>query len=69
MGVYERIVEDLIQKADKYGTINYLVPGHPMVAEKTVEILLEIKDESLEVELLSGISFVEPILELVRRDL
>ncbi len=68
LGVYERIVEDLIQKADKYGTINYLVPGHPMVAEKTVEILLERKDERLEVELLSGISFVEPILELVRRD-
>lgn len=68
LGVYEYIAEDLALKADKYKTINYLVPGNPMVAEKTVEILLQKESESLEVELLTGISFIEPILELVRRD-
>ena len=38
--VYEYIADDLIEKAKKYKTINYLVPGNPIVAEKTVNILL-----------------------------
>src|SRR5690606_15899126 len=45
--------------------INYFVPGNPMVAEKTVELLLQ---EDLDVELVSGMSFIEPMIELVGRD-
>ncbi|TCS88013.1 tetrapyrrole methylase family protein/MazG family protein [Keratinibaculum paraultunense] len=66
--VYEYIVEDLIKKANKYKTINYLVPGNPMVAEKTVELLLRREDENLEIEIITGVSFIEPILKLVERD-
>ncbi len=66
--VYEYIVKDLIKKSKEYKSINYLVPGNPMVAEKTVELLLNTKDKDLEIELLTGLSFIEPIIELIGVD-
>jgi tetrapyrrole methylase family protein/MazG family protein len=66
--VYKYIVEDLIKKSKEYKSINYLVPGNPMVAEKTVELLLNAENEDLEIELFTGISFIEPIIELVGID-
>ncbi len=63
--VYENIVEALvIESKDK--VINYFVPGNPLLAEKTVELLKEKKD--LEIEIVSGMSFIEPLIELVDRD-
>jgi tetrapyrrole methylase family protein/MazG family protein len=66
--VYEYIADDLIKKAKEYKTINYLVPGNPIVAEKTVNILLGKEDENLEIELFTGVSFIEPVIELVKKD-
>src|SRR5699024_4195591 len=40
--VYERIVADLLKKAQDKSLI-YAVPGHPMLAEKTVQLLLKQK--------------------------
>lgn len=39
--VYETIAQKLIQEALNGEPIVYAVPGHPMVAEKTVQLLLE----------------------------
>ncbi|NLY67040.1 MAG: nucleoside triphosphate pyrophosphohydrolase [Tissierellia bacterium] len=66
--VYEYIVEDLINNSKEYNEINYLVPGSPMVAERTVEMLLERDMEDVNIELVGGMSFIEPILQLVKRD-
>ncbi|GFN35212.1 bifunctional methyltransferase/pyrophosphohydrolase YabN [Tepidimicrobium xylanilyticum] len=66
--VYEYIVDDLITKARNYKSINYIVPGNPMVAEKTVELLFKSEDKDIDIELLTGVSFIEPILELVKKD-
>lgn len=62
--VYEKIVDELIEES-KNGDINYYVPGNPFVAEKTVELLME---KGLDLEIISGMSFIEPVVELVRRD-
>jgi tetrapyrrole methylase family protein / MazG family protein len=32
--VYKSIAEDLIEKSNNYGIINYCVPGHPLIAER-----------------------------------
>ena len=64
--VYENIVRDLILESEKGKDINYYVPGNPLVAERTVEILLEQVD--LDIEIISGMSFIEPMIELVERD-
>ena len=66
--VYNHIVEDLINKSKEYNTINYLVPGNPMVAEKTVELLLNSEEEDLEIELFTAVSFIETIIELMGID-
>lgn len=68
--VYENIVLDLLEKLDKYGDINYCVPGHPLVAEKTVELLLQLKrEDKIEVEIVQGLSFIEPIISLLEIDI
>lgn len=67
--VYNYIVEDLIRKSEEYGVINYFVPGNPLVAEKTVEILLDYKKEKdIEIDLIPGMSFIDPILVAVGHD-
>lgn len=38
--VYPRIVESLVEEAHRHGRILYAVPGSPLVAEHTVELLL-----------------------------
>ena len=39
--VYNTIVSELIKEVKKHGEINYYVPGNPMVAEKTVQLLID----------------------------
>ncbi|MDO5715207.1 MAG: SAM-dependent methyltransferase [Tissierellia bacterium] len=63
--VYEKIVELLRQKEEEYGIINYFVPGNPHVAEKTVTMLLE---KNPHYHVISGLSFIEPVLKMVGRD-
>lgn len=63
--VYKTIADELEKELKKGEDINYLVPGNPMVAESAVKILLE---RNLDIKIISGISFIEPILELVQRD-
>ncbi len=62
--VYEKIVELLIEYS-KEGEINYLVPGHPLVAEHTVELIIESGEEY---RLINGLSFIEPMINSVLRD-
>ena len=63
--VYEKIAMDLIEESKKNSQINYFVPGNPLVAEKTVEILM---NEDIDIEIVSGMSFIEPMIELVGID-
>ena len=62
--VYSKIVEILIEKS-KNEDINYFVPGTPLVAEKNVKMLIE---KNIEIKIINGISFIEPVLASVGRD-
>lgn len=62
--VYEKIVEKLLLES-KNCDINYFVPGHPLIAEKTVVKILE---RTKDYNIVSGMSFIEPMLNLVKRD-
>ncbi len=67
--VYEQIVADLVRRAGRDGTIVYGVPGHPMVAEKTVQLLLDReKQGTIEVEILGGASFIDALMTAVKID-
>lgn len=67
--VYEHITQDLVIKSQEYGNITYCVPGHPLVAEKTVTMLISLeKQGKLELEIVPGLSFIEPVILLVGHD-
>jgi tetrapyrrole methylase family protein / MazG family protein len=58
--VYEEIAERLLEEAQRQREIVYAVPGHPMVAEKTVQLLKERgAKRGVEVEVSGGQSFLE----------
>lgn len=66
--VYEEISDTLIQLAEKE-TVLYAVPGHPMVAEKTVQLLLEKgKEKGIAVKVEGGQSFLDPLFLAVQID-
>ncbi|SIS12576.1 tetrapyrrole methylase family protein / MazG family protein [Peribacillus simplex] len=66
--VYEEIAGTLLQEASNRSVL-YAVPGHPMVAEKTVQLLLE-KGPALgiAIKLEGGQSFLDPLFQAVRID-
>lgn len=65
MNVYAEIVERLKHLAATEDIV-YAVPGHPMVAESTTELLLA--DKEVEVEILGGKSFIDDLFQAVKVD-
>jgi tetrapyrrole methylase family protein/MazG family protein len=63
---YGQIVDELLAAAAG-GDVVYAVPGDPMVAEATVRQLLERSGE-VAIGIISGVSFVEPVLAVLRLD-
>lgn len=61
--VYNTIAERVIALARK-GDVIYAVPGHPLVGEATVPLILDrAREAGIVVRLVGGLSFVEPTLE------
>lgn len=66
--VYERITEEVI-KLGKTDEIVYAVPGHPMVAEKSVLLILEsCKKNNIPYKIYPAVSFVDIIFEVLEID-
>lgn len=66
--VYETIAEDLICKA-KERDIVYGVPGHPLVAEKSVFNLISLcEKQKIEYEILPAVSFIDAMMEALKID-
>lgn len=63
--VYENIVAHLLEQA-KESSLIYTVPGHPMLAEKTVQLLLE--QEDIEVEIQGGQSYLDALFTSLKID-
>lgn len=63
--VYEHIVRELIEAA-REETVVYAVPGHPMLAEKTVQLLLQQGD--VEVEIAGGQSYLDALFAALQID-
>lgn len=67
--VYQSIAEDLIERYKDLKDIVYAVPGHPLVAEKSVNILIDLcKENSIEYEILPAVSFVDAVMEAIKVD-
>ncbi|MGY4691878.1 bifunctional methyltransferase/pyrophosphohydrolase YabN [Salibacterium sp. K-3] len=67
--VYEAIVDELLRAAGRYKEIYYAVPGHPMTAETTVQMLLEEEKKGhLHVIIKGGQSFLDPMFTALNVD-
>ena len=66
--VYTQITHELVRIA-KVRDVVYAVPGHPNIGESTVSLLVDnAKKMDLPVRIVSGLSFVEPVLTAVGVD-
>ncbi|KGA96072.1 hypothetical protein AJ85_00395 [Alkalihalobacillus alcalophilus ATCC 27647 = CGMCC 1.3604] len=66
--VYEEIVATLLTKAAEEEVL-YAVPGHPFVAERTVQLLAhKVENGKIEVEFLGGQSFLDPMYNALKID-
>ena len=66
--VYEEIVERLVE-ATTFGDVMYAVPGHPLVAEQTVQLLIAASDTGrINLVIEGGQSFLDPIFGALKID-
>lgn len=63
--VYEKIVDKLIDRAAAESIV-YAVPGHPMLAEKTVQLLLD--QDKIKVKILGGQSYLDDLFTALKID-
>lgn len=68
--VYMNIAKDLIIKEKELESdIVYAVPGHPLVAEKSVSNLMRLCDENnIEYEILPAVSFIDAMMDRLEID-
>lgn len=64
LDVYDEIMQ-ILTDASKKGDIVYAVPGHPMVAERVVQLLIE---SDLEIEIKGGQSFLDDMFTTLKID-
>ncbi|RKL65215.1 nucleoside triphosphate pyrophosphohydrolase [Salipaludibacillus neizhouensis] len=65
--VYEAIVKELYAALEKQDTIVYAVPGHPMVAEATVQKLLH-EENQIQIVVEGGQSFLDAAFNALKID-
>jgi tetrapyrrole methylase family protein / MazG family protein len=66
--LYQQIAEDVCTLAAQQAVI-YAVPGHPLVAETSVEIVLQMaRERGLNTSIIEGVSFVEVVCSALKID-
>ncbi len=69
--VYMNIIEMLISEVKAKGEIIYAVPGHPRVAETSVDMLLSdsrVKKQNIEIDIISSNSFLDDMFVFLNMD-
>ncbi|WP_442597378.1 nucleoside triphosphate pyrophosphohydrolase [Neobacillus sp. D3-1R] len=66
--VYEQICLQLLKEV-KDGPVVYAVPGHPLVAERTVQLLINRQEKGeVEIEISGGQSFIDALFQALKID-
>ncbi len=67
--VYQTIAEKVIELGKREEGVLYAVPGHPFVGESAVQQIVRLADnQGIPVQIVEGVSFIEPSLSAVRAD-
>lgn len=67
--VYSSIAKDIIENYNDLEEIIYAVPGHPLVAEKSVFNLISLCDEKgIKYEIVPAVSFIDAMMDVLKID-
>lgn len=67
--LYQRIAEKILQLGERPQGVVYAVPGHPLVGEQTVTLIMQLaRARNVPVEVVDGLSFIEPLLSALSVD-
>lgn len=66
--VYEGIVNALGQALETYPEVVYAVPGHPAVAEKSVQLIIDQLSNRFNIEIRPSLSFLDPLFGVIPFD-
>src|SRR5690554_4041219 len=67
--VYQKIAKEVIKRAKEEKEIIYAVPGHPLVAEETIERIIKLcKKEEIELQILPAMSFIDALINVLEID-
>lgn len=67
--VYSNIAKNMIEEYKEKGELVYAVPGHPLVAERSVLNLINLCDENnIEYKILPAVSFVDAMMDRLQID-
>lgn len=67
--LYLRIAQEICTQAEQHPPVIYAVPGHPLVGEASVHLILQQAHErSLSTRIVAGISFLEPVCTALEID-
>lgn len=67
--VYEEISDRLFRMVQEKDEVVYAVPGHPLVAERTVQLLMgRAEEQGVEIEVKGGQSFLDPVFASLKID-
>ncbi|MDZ5010393.1 nucleotide pyrophosphohydrolase, partial [Clostridium perfringens] len=67
--VYENIAKDIVSKYLDTKEMIYAVPGHPLVAEKSVFNLINLCEEKgIEYTILPAVSFIDAMMDVLKID-
>lgn len=59
--LYQHIAEEVCTRAEQHPII-YAVPGHPLIGESSVQLVLQLaKERGLRISIVAGVSFLEPV--------
>lgn len=66
---FEEVYNKIASEVMKYDDVVYAVPGNPLVAEKSVQIILEnAVKRGIEVEIVPAVSFVDAVINALKID-
>jgi len=67
--LYQRIAEELCTLAEQHPPLLYAVPGHPLIGEASVRLVLQrARERGLSTSIVAGLSFLEPVCAALELD-
>jgi MazG family protein len=67
--LYQRIAQEICTLAEQHPPVLYAVPGHPLIGEASVQLVLQqARERGLSTNIVAGLSFLEPVCAALELD-